>query len=220
MVKLAMDVFINYFKELPLIVYLAAFAVMVVFTFLLRIGSRSKFGVGLSRVLFFLLVGLVVALIFSLSMNFYTYHRLTHEQELATVEVKKLEEQLYEVTVVLSKEPDYRRTYELKGDEWQIDAQVLKWKGWAQLLGLNSLYRLDRLSGRYQDIEQARENLPTLYSLRAEQGIDVWGYAKEHPDQLPFVDATYGSATYLPMYDGAMYQVSLSQTGLLARLIE
>ncbi len=220
MVKLAMDHFSNYFKELPLIVYLAAFVVILVFTFILRIASRSKFGVGLSRTLFFLLVGIVVALIFSLTMNFYTYHRLTHEQDLAILEVKKLDQQVFEVTVVLNNEEHYRRSYELKGDEWQIDAQVLKWKGWAQLLGLNTLYRLDRISGRYQDIDQARENLPTLYSLKQEQGFDVWAYAKDHPEQLPFIDASYGSATYLPMYDGAKYRLSLSQSGLLARELE
>ena len=104
-----MDTFLNYFKELPLIVYLAAFVVMMVFTFLLRISARSKFGLGLSRVLFFLLVGLVAALIFSLSINFYTYHRLTHEQELATVEVKKLGEQLYDCLLYTSPSPRDRQ---------------------------------------------------------------------------------------------------------------
>jgi hypothetical protein len=34
---------------------------------------------------------------------------------------------------------------------------------------------------------------------------------------MPIIDAVYGSATYLPMADGALYEVSLSHTGLLAR---
>jgi hypothetical protein len=31
------------------------------------------------------------------------------------------------------------------------------------------------------------------------------------------VDALYGSATYLPMVDGALYEIKVSQSGLLAR---
>jgi hypothetical protein len=31
------------------------------------------------------------------------------------------------------------------------------------------------------------------------------------------VDAVYGSATYMPMVHGASYQISLTQSGLIAR---
>jgi hypothetical protein len=34
---------------------------------------------------------------------------------------------------------------------------------------------------------------------------------------LPFVDAVFGNAVYLPMADGARYQVTLGQSGLIAR---
>jgi len=136
------------------------------------------------------------------------------------VEVKQLADQVFEVSIKIAAEPHYIQTFEITGDEWQIDAQILKWKGWANLLGFNALYRLDRISGRYRDIEQARENLPSLYSIKQDNGIDLWGYAERNPEKLPFVDASYGSATYLPMQDGAVYSLSLSQSGLLARPVE
>jgi hypothetical protein len=34
---------------------------------------------------------------------------------------------------------------------------------------------------------------------------------------MPGVDAYYGTATYLPMADGARFEVTLSRTALLAR---
>jgi len=34
---------------------------------------------------------------------------------------------------------------------------------------------------------------------------------------VPWADALYGSATFMPMADGAAYEVSVSQAGLLAR---
>ena len=34
---------------------------------------------------------------------------------------------------------------------------------------------------------------------------------------MPWVDALYGSVAYVPMSDGASYQVVVSQNGLVAR---
>ena len=104
----------------------------------------------------------------------------------------------------------------LAGDEWQLDARVLKWKGWANLLGLDAQYRLERVSGRYRDIEQERKDERTVYALSENPGVDLWTLSIEYPRWLPFVDAVYGSATYLPMADGARYEVSITQSGWLA----
>lgn len=209
---------LKFFQHLPIWAYVVL--VVLILLLVLRLFTKNRLIRGGVSLTFILIAGLIVALIFSISINLYTYHRLTYEQELARVEVEQLSNQVFEVTINLIAEPHYTQTFELKGDEWQIDAQVLKWKGWAQLLGFNALYRLDRISGRYSDIEQARENLPTVYTVKQNDGIDIWGYAQEHPNKLPFVDASYGSATYLPMRDGEVYSLSLSQTGLLARLVE
>ena len=37
----------------------------------------------------------------------------------------------------------------LEGDLWQLDLNLLRWKSLAELIGLESGYRLERLSGRY-----------------------------------------------------------------------
>ena len=105
----------------------------------------------------------------------------------------------------------------LAGDEWQLDARVLKWKGWANLLGLDAQYRLERVSGRYRQIEQERKDERTVYALSENPGIDLWTMSIDHRRWLPFVDAVYGSAVYLPMADGARYEVSITQSGLVAR---
>jgi hypothetical protein len=106
---------------------------------------------------------------------------------------------------------------DLRGDEWQIDARVLKWRGIAVLIGFDTLYRLDRLSGRYRNIVQEITGQRTVYSLSEEQGLDLWLIARRYALWIPWVDALYGSATYMPMVDGASYTISVSSTGLLAR---
>ena len=45
------------------------------------------------------------------------------------------------------------RHFEVLGDEWQIDARVLKWRALGTLLGFDTVYRLERLSGRYGDVQ-------------------------------------------------------------------
>ena len=110
-----------------------------------------------------------------------------------------------------------RALYELQGDEWQLDAQILTWHGFANLLGLDTHYRLHRLSGRYADIRQARTWPHTVHSLTREQRIDLWNYVSEYKNWLNMVDATYGSAVFLPMSNDARYGISISRNGLVAR---
>ena len=105
-------------------------------------------------------------------------------------------------------------------DEWQIDARIIKWHGWVQLLGLNAQYRLERISGRYTDIEEEQLRTRTVYSLGSKDEIDYWKLINGYKEWLPWVDAYYGSATYLPMTDNATYEISLTQTGLIARPLD
>jgi len=94
---------------------------------------------------------------------------------------------------------------------------VLKWRGYANLLGLDARYRLERFSGRYRRIEQERYGPRSVFELGESSPIDLWALAEAYPRWLPFVDAVYGNAIYLPMVQGARYQVTLSQSGLVGR---
>ncbi len=154
------------------------------------------------------------AVLGGLALNLHTYARLTHEQDLAELAFRELAPQRFEVTINYAG-GDRRDRYELYGDEWQLDARVLKWHGFANLLGLNTQYRVERISGRYRDVDAERVKPRTVYALASNTGIDVWRLARGR--SLAFVDASYGSATYLPMRDGARFAVRVTQSGLLAR---
>lgn len=161
------------------------------------------------------LLGLA-ALLFVVSLNLQTYARLTHEEPVAQIVFEARGPQRYRATLAQSPEGEMQ-TFILAGDEWQLDARVLKWRGWANLLGLDAEYRLERISGRYRDIEQERSEPRTVYALSENPGVDLWTLSLRYPRWLPFLDAVYGSAAYLPMADGARYQVSITQSGLIAR---
>lgn len=167
----------------------------------------------------YMLSGIVIVLAAGLgalvAMNLYTYARLTHEQEAARVSIRQLGQRHYVVSVQPTRSPP--RHYEMRGDEWQIDARVLKWSGMGSLIGLDTVYRLERLSGRYSDITLERNAQRTVYPLAEERGLDVWSLLDKHYRYVPFADALYGSAAYVPMAEGAEYTVSVSASGLLVR---
>ena len=161
-----------------------------------------------------LLISLAL-LIASLASNLHSYHRLSHENPVASLRFEQLGPQHYRA--VLARPGESAETYELYGDEWQLDARALKWHGFATLLGLDSGFHLERISGRYQDPAQESASPRSVHLLYQGQGVDVWTFARRHPRWLPWVDAVYGSATYMPMAHGAQYQITMSQTGLIAR---
>lgn len=159
-------------------------------------------------------VALAVTLL-AITSNLYTYRRLTAEQPVADLTFQQLGTQRYRVMLTEAAGPS--RSLELTGDEWQLDARVIKWRGTATLLGLDPLYRLERLSGRYHDVARERDGVHSVYALAAHPGIDVWQLARRYQRWLPWVDTAYGSATYMPMADGARFAVTLSLSGLVAR---
>ena len=166
-----------------------------------------------------------------LGQNVQTYERLTYERPVATLSIRQLAPQYFEATVTQPASGDLpARTavYPVNGDEWRMEAQVLKWKPWANVVGLDSQYRLDRLSGRYQTIEQERTGARSVHALSGGDvktgplayvpwTLSVWDVARKYRRYVDAVDTLYGSAAYMPMANGATYEVWITQSGLIAR---
>lgn len=177
---------------------------------------RARFLAATGSALMGFLLLAIAGFLFVVSLNLHTYARLTHEKPVAEIVFEARGAQQFRAT--LAEVPSGEmQLFMLSGDEWQLDARVLKWRGWANLLGLDAQYRLERIGGRYRDIEQERNGVRTVYPLSENPGLDLWMLSTQYPRWLPFVDAVYGSATYMPMADGARYEISITQSGLIAR---
>ena len=206
-------------KSLSIILLLIA--VLVTTGFLLRTLKKlrhKQFSAGLRNGLYSLLTLFLVIISTLLVSNVLVYHRLSHETPIARLYIKPLDRQLSQVSVVYW--PDCRRSqFSLKGDEWQLDARIIKWHSWANLLGLDALYQLDRIQGRYRSIEQQRHNLPTVFKLEQPPQPDLWALKKQF-QWLPLLDAQYGQSVFMSMTADQWYEVHLSQSGLIARKID
>ncbi|MGH9561018.1 MAG: hypothetical protein ACRD3S_06145 [Terracidiphilus sp.] len=197
-----------------LIVVFALAGILLLFAAVRRLRRRRVFG-GLaagSGALILILLSAGAALI---AANLLTYQRLSFEQPAGELQLTRTGERAF--NAALTYPSGEHADFALRGDEWQIDARVLKWHAFANLVGFDALYRLDRISGRYTRIEDERTQARSVYSLNPPQLIDPWELAHRYHSWIPWIDALYGSATFLPMADGALYEIKVSQSGLVAR---
>src|SRR6184192_369108 len=163
---------------------------------------------GTIRGLVAMLLLALAALAATLTVGLHGYRALSFEEVAATVRTEPVAPQRFRATITL---PDHRLAmYELAGDAFYMDAHILKWHPWANLLGLHTVYELDRVAGRYNAVgdERTQPHTPVdLYSIARRRLLG------------PLVDAEYGSATFVAATRPATFDVRVSTTGLLARVV-
>lgn len=166
-----------------------------------------------------LLMGVGLAAL--VGLNLQTYNRLSYEQKVADISFVQTGPRAYMATVTVppSEKSDTETVteYALVGDEWRMDARVLKFHPWANVAGLDAVYKLDRLQGRYADVASEQNAPRAVHALSSNAGLDVYELARGRAKDLNAVDASYGSSVYLPMVDAGAYEVKLTQSGLVAR---
>lgn len=166
-----------------------------------------------------LLLALVVlswaGLLGAVGVGIQGYRALTHEELAAVVITRPLGPQRFEARFEF---PDGRaQRYEIQGDELYVDAQILKWKPVANLFGLHTAYRLERVAGRYADIDQERGAPRSVHALAADSAVDLFNLRRKYELLSPLVDAEYGSASYVTADRAQRFQLLVSTTGLLIR---
>jgi hypothetical protein len=156
-----------------------------------------------------ILAGLYVLVI---AVNLTSYHSLVGMQTVATISTQRQADQIWQVT--LNSDGGVSTVRTLQGDQWQIDVRIIRFSGPLRWLDIASGYRLDRLSGRYTSLEQERSSPRTAITLSEAIWPDLWQWDREV--NLPFVEAVDGNATFMPMRDGAVFDVKLSSSGLVS----
>lgn len=143
------------------------------------------------------------------------YKALTHEATAAAIHVQPIGPQRFSATLRL---PDGgTQTFELAGDEIYVDAHILKWKPIANLLGLRTVYELDRIAGRYQSVSDEKTLPRTVHALGTDKPLDLFKLRKRYVLLEPLLDAEYGSASFVPVNKPVDLEVRVSTSGVLIR---
>ncbi|MEQ5815062.1 multidrug transporter [Marinobacter sp. NFXS11] len=156
-----------------------------------------------------ILAGLYVLVI---AVNLTSYQSLVGMQTVASISTQRQAEQIWEVSLESQDGLSVVRT--LQGDQWQIDARIIRFSGPFRWLDIAPGYRLEQLSGRYTSLEQERSAPRTVIGLSEVIWPDLWQWDLQF--NLPFVEAVDGNMTFMPMRDGAVFEVKLSFSGLVA----
>jgi len=151
----------------------------------------------------------------TITVGIYGYRALTQEDLAARISVRPYAPQRFTAKLLF---PDgHEESYAISGDEIYVDARILKWHALANMLGLTTAYELDRIGGRYREVDQERSAQRTLYTLGREKPVDLFALTKRFPYLDHFVDAKYGSAAFVPVGEPAELELRVSTTGLLIR---
>jgi len=138
-----------------------------------------------------------------------TYSSLSKESLIALIKFDKVpgQEKTY-IAHIYSDTEEKIGDYTIYGDQWRMDAGFIKMKYWANILGVDSKYTLDRFEGRYVDINDENTKKHEAYQLESHTIIDTFSF---------FIDTTYGSSVYKDIELNTKYTVLKSQTGLMVR---
>jgi len=154
------------------------------------VGSASRTTVGA-------LFASLSALAATLGISTQGYRALTAEEVAMTVTTVPTGPHAFQAFVEF---PDGRdTTLAVRGDQVLVDARILKWRYLANVIGFSTQYELDRLTGRYIDIEDERTQERTVHALGAEKPTDLYDLIQRYSFLRLLVDAEYGSATFVPV---------------------
>lgn len=192
-------------------------AIVLIVVFLHSIRRRKNLSSLLSA-LVAIIAGLACALAVTVLIGIRGYSALTREETAAWIRTVPVGEQQF---VAHFRLPDGRtEVFELAGDELYVDAHILKWKSIANLFGLHTAYELDRVAGRFTELDDERRQERTVYSLAPDRSVNLF-YLRRASDLLaPVVDAEYGSASFVAARDTTRWELRVSTTGLLLRVQE
>jgi hypothetical protein len=201
----------------PLFPFAVVFGVLGVILVLAAIVSFIQ--LSLPQSAYRLLAGLLLlalgALAGTISVGMMGYRALTREDVAAHIVVKPTGRQQFIATFRF---PDGREaTYELAGDEFYVDAHILKWNPYANIIGLHTSYELDRVAGRYRTIKDERDAMRTVHAIARDKPVDLYELGRRYTFLAPILDAEYGSATFVPVTRSAELELRVSTTGLLIR---
>jgi hypothetical protein len=105
----------------------------------------------------------------------------------------------------------------IKGDQWMIEGDIIKWKNWLNFLGLHTRYRLTRLQGRYSSVEAEVHQPHTIQSLSEREGDPLWRYLYQYGPRLPFVSTVYGNAVFQNCENNKRYFIYVGTSGFIVR---
>jgi len=148
------------------------------------------------------------------------YHSFTYEEPVAEIITKPLnwpEQESVTLVKFFSDQSKTTRYFFLKGDQWMIEGDILKWDSWLNFLGFHTRYRLTRLKGRHLNTKAETNKPHTIYSLVEQEDHPFWQYLYQYGQKLPFISTVYGNAVFQDCRKNKKYLIYVGTSGFIVR---
>lgn len=176
---------------------------------------KAKLGSGLMRVLFGGLTLAGAMIVGLIGLNLQTYTQLSKERLAGQVTLKKVGDHNFTASIDLADDGKLRGKpvdYQVTGERVHISGPLVKFKPWANVLGLDSLFKVSEIYGTYVD-----PNCTNTYTPRREatdecdSKSDFFGCLGTSWKLLNLADFSHTSDSGQLMADGAVYDIYASQ---------
>jgi hypothetical protein len=112
------------------------------------------------------------------------------------------------------------RRFDVAGDQWVLEGDILKWRNWLNFLGLHTRYRLTRLRSRYIEASDEMTKPSSVYPLVENEDHPLWRYLYKYGPRLPMVSTVYGNAVFQASGEDAVFRIYVGTSGFIARKAE
>jgi hypothetical protein len=176
---------------------------------------KAHFGGGLMRVLFGGLTLAGAMIVGLIGLNLQTYTQLSKERLAGQVMLKKNSDFDYTATIDLADAEGKLRgapkTYQITGQRIHIEGPVVKFKPWANVIGMDSLFKVNEVYGTYVNPNCTNKYTPRRESTEECKPGDFFGCLGQSWQMLNLADFSHTSASGQLMADGAVYDIFASQ---------
>lgn len=142
-----------------------------------------------------------------------SYRAVENNQTIATLSFRKKDTNRYQLELQEAGGDLY--TTDIEGQQWQLYARMFKWSPLAGAMGFRPGYRLESVAGRFIELQLDRlAGKRDAQKLSSSGQADVWQFLNQHSVSFLSVDAYMSSPGFIPLADGAIYDVILSGQNL------
>jgi hypothetical protein len=152
-------------------------------------------------------------LMWSVTAGLESYEPVLRGQPIASLYVERTGPQRFRAT--LTRLPAGRvQVFELTGDQWRLDARTLDWQGLAAQIGIDRMYRLERLSTRAARPLSGPQTAGPSFSLGTDAPNDLWARGRTSPAWMRYVHGGHADGPWQPLANGALFKISLDGEAL------
>ncbi|MBI1953955.1 MAG: hypothetical protein HYS41_07535 [Candidatus Omnitrophica bacterium] len=171
--------------------------------------------------LFWLFACLAALALLGLLFGLRSYRVFTEETLVAAVRCEtapksSAQDYFLEITWVRDGAPGQTERFPMRGEQWAIGGDILKWHPWLNLFGIRNCHKVTRLAGRYLKAEDEAKKPRSVYDLHG--GTDwIWRLLYRIGAYLPLVEAVYGNAAYQEARPGVAFGLYVTPSGYLVK---